>query len=138
MQRVISLISVFLLVVMPAEANHEEDVASDAVAAAFMQARQAAHLPKLERIGRNKFREKVCKNDKRFAAGLINTAVYETSEPAELSEAARKLAVQKYEVTVPARFGVGVCLSKNSGTPRYSVLIATYESRWNSFWRTFD
>jgi hypothetical protein len=132
------LVSVFLLVVMPAKANHEEDVASDAVANAFVQARLSARLPKLERIGRNEFREKVCKDDKRFSAGLINTAVYETSDPAELSEAARKLAIQKYEVTVPARFGVGVCLFNNSGTTRYSVLIATYESRWKSFWRSFD
>jgi hypothetical protein len=123
---------------LPAAATQEEDVASDAVAVAFMQARDAAHLPKLERMGRNKIRERVCKNDKRFAAGLINSAFYETSNPAELPEAARKLALQKYAVTVPARFAVGVCLSNNSSTPAYSVLIATYESRWNSFWRTFD
>jgi hypothetical protein len=138
MRKAIVFVSVFLLVSLPAAATHEEDVASDAVASAFMQAREAAHLPKIERMGRNKFHEKACKNDKRFAAGLINSAVYETSAPAELSEVARELAVQKYAVTVPARFGVGVCLSNNSATPTYSVLIATYESRWNSFWRTFD
>jgi hypothetical protein len=138
MRKAIVFVSVFLTLVAPVVANRQEDVASDIVATAFAQAREAAHLPKLARIGRNTFRQKVCKNDKRFAAGLISTAVYETSDPAQLSEEAKKLAVQRYAVTVPARFGVGVCLSDNSGTPTYSVLIATYESRWNSFWRTFD
>jgi hypothetical protein len=138
MRKAIFAFWVFLLVLQPAAATHDEDVASDAVATAFMQTRTARHLPKLERMGRNKFREKVCKKDTRFAAGLINDTAYETSNPAELPDAAQKLAVQRYAVTVPARFGVGVCLSNNSRTPTYSVLIATYESRWNSFWRTFD
>jgi hypothetical protein len=62
-------------------ASHQENRAADSVAAAFMQAREAAHLPKLKRMGGNTFREKVCKNDLRFASGLILTAQYQTSTP---------------------------------------------------------
>ena len=66
------------LVVSHTVATDQEDVAADSVAAVFLQARQAAHLSKLERMGRNTFREKVCKQDMRFASGLINDVVYES------------------------------------------------------------
>jgi hypothetical protein len=121
-------------------ASQQEDRAADYVAAAFVQVRNAAHLSKLERIGGNTFREKVCKHDLRFASGLILTAQYQTSDPGQLSEAARRLAIHPddgYRVT--ARYGIGVCAvgQDSSGQIMYSVLIATYESRWNSFLRTF-
>ena len=121
-------------------ASQQEDTAADSVAAAFMRARDAAHLSKLERMGRNTFREKVCKHDLRFASGLILTAQYQTAEPGHLPEVAQRLAVYQddgYRVTT--RFGVGICVGgqDQSGQTVYSVLIATYESRWNSFLRTF-
>jgi hypothetical protein len=121
-------------------ASQLEDRAADSVAAAFVQARNAAHLPKLARIGGNKFRQKVCKRDLRFASGLILTAQYQTSDPGQLPDAARRLAIYPddgYRVT--ARYGIGVCaVGKDpSGQTMYSVLIATYESRWNSFLRIF-
>ena len=128
------------LIVLPAVASDPEDAVADTVAAAFVQARLAAHLPELKEMGRNKFREKICKHDMRFSAGLINDVVYETSDPAHLPASAQRLAAQTYYATFPARFGVGVCLlgSGPPGSPKYSVLIATYESRSASFWRTFD
>ena len=121
-------------------ASQQEDRAADAVAAAFVQARDAVHLSKLERMGGNTFREKVCKHDLRFASGLILTAQYQTSVPGLLPQVAQRLAVHGddgYRVTT--RFGVGVCAvgQDSSGQTMYSVLIATYESRWNSFLRTF-
>ena len=121
-------------------ASEQEDRAADSVAAAFMQARNAAHLSNLERIGRNTFRKKVCKHDLRFASGVILTAQYQTSDPGHLPEVAQQLAVHPddgYRVTT--RFGVGVCGvgQDSSGQTMYSVLIATYESRWNSFVRIF-
>ncbi|MGA8270699.1 MAG: hypothetical protein WB919_04010 [Candidatus Sulfotelmatobacter sp.] len=119
-------------------ASQPEDKAADAVAAAFMQARDAARVYKLERMGRNKFREKVCKHDLRFASGLILTAQYQTADPGHLPEVAQRLAVHPddgYRVTT--RFGVGVCVVGQNplGQTVYSVLIATYESPWNSFLR---
>jgi len=122
-----------------ATAADQEDAAADAVATAFAQARQAAHLSKLERMGRNAFREKVCKQDMRFASGLIKIVRYQTSDPAHIPESAQRLATERYASTVVARFGVGVCaLNGNSpGQPQYAVLIATYESRLDSFWRFF-
>jgi hypothetical protein len=128
---------VFLLVV-PTVASDREDAAADAVAAAFNQARQTAHLSKLERMGKNAFREKICRRDMRFASGLINDVVYETSDPAHLPESAFRLAAWPDRGKAAVRFGVGVCLVNDSpGPPKYSVLIATYESRWTSFWRVF-
>jgi hypothetical protein len=138
MRKLISALFVFL-VVLPGVASDQEDAAADAVAAAFMQARQAAHLSKLERMGRNTFREKVCKQDMRFASGLIIDVVYQTSDPAQMPESAQRLATRPDTSKVAARFGVGVC-SLNSGSlaqPKYSVIIATYESRSASFWRIF-
>jgi hypothetical protein len=140
MKKLILCALLILLAVLPAGATDQEDAAADAVAAAFAQARQAAHLPKLERMGGNKFREKVCKQDMRFASGLIKLVRYETFDPAQIPESAQQLAKETYQSTTPARFGVGVCAAKDSpgGQPKYSVLIATYESRSASFWRTFD
>ena len=140
MKKLIPCALLILLAVLPTVAADQEDAAADAVAAAFAQARQAAHLSKLERLGRNKFREKVCKQDMRFASGLIKTVRYETFDPAQIPESAQRLATETYASTIPARFGVGVCAVKSSsaGQPKYSVLIATYESRSASFWRTFD
>ena len=131
--------AVLLFFVLPTFATGQEDAAADAVAAAFLQARQAAHLSKLERMGRNTFREKICKQDMRFASGLIKDVRYQTSDPSELPESAERLATEQFASTVVARFGVGVCALSNSsaGQPKYSVLIATYESRSASFWRFF-
>jgi hypothetical protein len=128
-----------LLIVLPAVASDQEDAAADAVATAFLQARQAALLSKLERMGRNTFREKVCRQDLRFPSGLIKDVVYETSDPAHLPESAERLATGPDSSKVAARFGLGVCvLSSNSpAQPKYSVVIATFESRRTSFWRIF-
>jgi hypothetical protein len=114
-----------------------EDSAADAVSAAFVEARQAVHLTKLGQIGRNKFREKVCKHDPRMPSGLINAVHYQTSDPGRLPEAVLRLATSPDGSKVAARFGVGVCSMGPdlSGKLSYSVLIATYESQWTSFWR---
>ena len=127
------------LVVSHTVATDQEDVAADSVAAVFLQARQAAHLSKLERMGRNTFREKVCKQDMRFASGLIHDVVYQTSDPAHLPDSAQRLAIWPDSGKTAARFGVGVCLlaTNSVGPPKYSILIATYESRWNSYVRIF-
>jgi hypothetical protein len=127
------------LIVVPTVASDQEDVAADAVAAAFLQVRQAAHLSKLERMGRNTFREKVCKDDRRFPSGWINDVLYETSDPAHLPESAQRLATWPDTGKTAARFGLGICLlsSTSSGQRKYTVLIATYESQWTSFWRIF-
>src|SRR5580658_8517014 len=141
MKKSILCVLLILLAALPAAATNQEDAAADAVATAFAQARQAAHLPQLERMSGNKFREKVCKQDMRFASGLIKIVRYETSDPAQIPESAQRLATETYQTTMPARFGVGVCVVSSgsaAGQPKYSVLIATYESRSASFWRTFD
>ena len=116
-----------------ASASAQEDAAADAVATAFVNARGAAQMPKLERMGKNIFRKKVCKHDMRFSSGLIDTVLYVTLDPAQLPESAQRLA--QWPGQTAARFGVGVCLAgaTSGGKPTYSVLIATYESRWNSF-----
>jgi hypothetical protein len=116
-----------------------EDTAADAVAAAFVKARQTAALSKLERIDGNALREKACKHDLRFPSGLIGDVFYDASNPAQLPESAVRLAAAPDSGRTVARFVVGVCLSgaNPNGQPTYSVLIATYESRWNSFWRIF-
>jgi hypothetical protein len=88
---IFSALLIFLIVV-PTAASDQEDAAADAVAAAFLQVRQAAHLSKLERMGRNTFREKACKQDMRFPFGWINDVVYETSDPAHLPDPAQRLA----------------------------------------------
>jgi hypothetical protein len=135
---IFSALLVFLIVV-PTTASDQEDAAGDAVAAAFLQVRQAAHLSKLESMGRNTFRERVCKQDVRMPSGWINEVVYETSDPAHLPESAQRLARQPDTSKAAGRFGLGVCLlsSSSHGPPKYSVLIAIYESRWTSFWRIF-
>jgi hypothetical protein len=63
------------LIVVPSVASDQEDAAADAVATAFLQVRQAAHLSKLERTGRNTFRQKACNQDMRFPSGWINDVV---------------------------------------------------------------
>jgi len=122
----------------PSTASPQDDAAADAVAMAFMNARQAASLPTVERMGRNTFREKACKHDLRFPSGLINEVVYETSDPAQLPESAQKLAIALDTYKTTDRFAVGVCFkTKGSGQPTYSVIVATYESRITSFFRIF-
>jgi hypothetical protein len=135
----ISLILLFSLLVIPAFANLREDAAADAVAAAFVRARQDAKRPELERMGRNKFREKICKKDFRFAAGLISDVKYETSAPGDLPDSARELAAWNHSGAVAARFGVGVCEVDGAASgKKFAVIIVLYESRWESFWRAFD
>jgi hypothetical protein len=129
-----------LLASMVVFASQHEDKVADSVAAAFVQARDAAHLSTLKRMDGNIFREKVCKHDLRFASGVILTTQYKTSDPSHLPEVAQQLAVHLddgYRVTT--RFGVGACAvgQESSGKNVYSVLIATYESPWNSFLRFF-
>jgi hypothetical protein len=130
---------VSLLAPLTATASKPEDTNADAVAAAFVEARQFAHLPKLTRMDRNPFGERICKHDMRMPSGLIKDVLYETSDPASLSDAARQLAISPDSYRVTARFGVGVCSlgADSSGKVSYSVFIATYESRWSSFWRIF-
>lgn len=121
--------------------SKQEDVAADSVAMAFARARDAAYQAKLGRIGINPFRENVCKHDDRFASGFLDSVQYKTSEPGQLPEAAQQLAARSdYGELVVARFGVGVCAAgqEASGKTIYSVLIVTYESRWNSFLRFWD
>ena len=135
---VIAVIVVFLIS-LAVVASQGDDSAADAVSAAFVEARQAARLSKLGRIDRNAFREQVCKHDLRMPSGLINDVQYETSDPRRLPEAALRLAALPDSYKVAARLGVGVCSlgTDSSGQTHYSVLIATYESRWTSFWRIF-
>jgi hypothetical protein len=139
MKKLIGCAFLILLVVLPAIATDQEDAAADAVATAFLQTREAAHLSKLERMGRNTFREKVCKQDMRFASGLIRDVLYQTSDPAHIPDSAERLATAPDTSKTAARFGLGVCALSGSpvGQPKYSVLIATYESRSASFWRIF-
>jgi hypothetical protein len=63
MARLIFSALFIFLTVSGTVASDQEDAAADSVAAAFSQARQGAHVSKLERMGRNAFREKVCKQD---------------------------------------------------------------------------
>jgi type II secretory pathway pseudopilin PulG len=140
MKTLVVIAALVLLASMAVFASQQEDRAADSVAAAFVQARDAARLSKLERMDGNTFREKVCTHDLRFASGVILTAQYQTSDPGNLPEVAQQLAVHPddgYRVT--NRFGVGACAvgQEPSGKTVYSVLIATYESPWNSFLRFF-
>jgi hypothetical protein len=135
------LVLVFaVVVVVIAFAADPQDVAADALAKAFTSTRLAAHLPPLGRMGRNTFGDKVCQHDFRMPSGNIDLVRYETSDPSQLPEAAQKLAIRPddgYRKVV--RYGIGVCVLATSagGSPRFSVLIATYESRWESFVRIF-
>jgi hypothetical protein len=129
---IFSALLIFLIVI-PMAASDQEDAAADTVAAAFLQVRQAAHLSKVERMGRNTLREKVCKQDMRLPSGWITDVVYETSDPARLPVSAQRLATRPDSSKVAAR----LLSSSSSGEPKYSVLIATYESQWTSFWRVF-
>jgi hypothetical protein len=139
MTKLIRFTLLIVLIALPVVASDQEDASADAVAKAFLQARQGAHLSKLERMGRNTFREKVCRQDMRLPSGWINDVVYESSDPADLPESAKRLATSPDSSKTAARFGVGVCTQGNSspGHPKYSVLIATYESPWTSLWRIF-
>jgi hypothetical protein len=139
MTKLISSALLIVLIVLPVAASDPEDAAADAIASAFLQARQAAHLSKLERMGRNTFREKVCKQDRRFASGLITDVFYQTSDPANLPESTQRLARQPDSSVVASRFGIGVCMlpDVSPGHQKFAVLIALYESRWNSFLRFF-
>jgi len=131
---------VAVVAVVIALAANAQDVAADAVAKAFTRIRLAAHLPPFSRMGRNTFGDKVCQHDFRMPSGNIDLVRYETSNPSQLPEAAQKLAIRPddgYRKAV--RYGIGVCAltTSASGSPRFSVLIATYESRWKSFVRIF-
>lgn len=90
-------------------------------------------------MGADTFGDKVCQHDFRMPSGNIDLVRYETPDPSKLPEAAQKLAVRPddgYHKAV--RYGIGVCvLAASGGSPRFSVLIATYESRWKSFVRIF-
>src|ERR1700688_4972928 len=111
---VFSALFIFLTVSATA-ASDQEDAAADSVSAAFLLARQAAHLSKLERMGRNTFREKVCKRDMRFPSGVIDDVRYQTSDPAHIPESAQRLATLPDTSKIAARFGLGVC-SVNGGS----------------------
>jgi hypothetical protein len=139
LKRIAFALVVGVLAPLIAVASKPDDTVADAVTAAFVEARQAAHLPKVSRIGRNAFGEKVCKHDLRMPSGLIKDVQYETTDPTLLPEAARQLSTSADGYKIAARFGVGVCSlgADSSGKIRYSVLIASYESRWTSFWRIF-
>jgi hypothetical protein len=132
-------VSLVFLIPLVAVASQQDDEAADAVSSSFVEARQSAHLAKLDRIDRNRFHKQVCKHDLRMPSGLITDVLYETADPAHLPDAARRLATSSVGYRVVARFGVGVCSlgQDSSGKVTYSVLIATYASRWGSFWRIF-
>jgi len=138
MKRIACVFALFVMV-LPAIASPQEDAVADAVSTAFLQARQTAHLSKLERMGRNMFHENVCRRDLRLPSGLIGDVLYEASDPAALPVAASRLATRQDVGRAAARFGVGVCMQNTGshGRPEYSVLIATYESGWISFLRIF-
>ncbi len=124
---------------LPCFASQGENAAADAVATAFSNARQAAHLPKLMRMEGNRFHKQACTHDMRFPSGFIEQVAYETSTPSQLPEAAERLAAKPDSGKTAARFGVGVCVTgtNSQGQPVYSIVIATYESRGTSFWRIF-
>jgi hypothetical protein len=119
-------------------ASQQEDTA-DSMATAFINARDAAHLPKLRRLSRNTFRKQACTHDLRFPSGLIKDVIYETASPTQLPESARQLAVAPDSGKTAARFGIGVCSIRTDplGQPIYSIVLATYESPGASFWRIF-
>jgi hypothetical protein len=124
------LLALIVLLAFPVTASNQENAAADAIASAFVQARDAARLPKISRMGRNAFRKQAC-GDRRFADGLILDVTYKTTDPGTLPEPARKLAARADGYKVTARFGVGVCFVGNDSAnqPEYNAIIATYESR---------
>jgi hypothetical protein len=139
-QRYCSVLLFLVGVVVIALAANPQDVAADAVAKTFINTRRAAHLPPLSRMGRNTFGDKVCQRDLRMPSGNIGLVRFETSDPSQLPETARKLAIRPDDGKRKAvRYGIGVCLLATAAgdSPRFSVLIATYESRWESFVRIF-
>lgn len=138
-QAKIVLVVAIVFLLLPVAASNQEDAATDAVASAFLQAREAAHLSKISRIGKNAFR-KQARGDLHFPTELILDVIYRTTDPSTLPESARQLAVRPDSNRITARFAVGVCVVQNSPAtpPQYSVVIATYESRWTSFWRRFQ
>jgi len=89
------LICVTVLFSISASASAQEEAVADAVAAAFINTPGATQLPKLERMGKNIFRDKVCKHDLSFPSGLINNVRYQTSDPGQLPESAQKLFAVK-------------------------------------------
>ncbi len=127
------------LVPLVALASQPDSKAADAVSAAFIAARESAHLSRLSRIDGNTFAKQVCTNDLRMPSGWINDVRYKTSDPAQLPDEAQRLARTRDFGKTAARFGVGVCSlgSDSSGKMSYDVLIAIYESKWTSFWRMF-
>jgi hypothetical protein len=118
-----------------------QDVAADVIAKAFTDTRLAAQLPPLSRMGRNIFGDKVCRDDNRMPSAFIDWAKYETSDPLQLPEAAQRLAKwQNGKGSRKAvRYGVGVCslVTSAGANARFAVVIAIYESRWESFVRIF-
>jgi len=122
-------------------AANPQDVTADVIANAFTDAQLAAHLAPLNRMGRNIFGDKVCKDDLRMPSGLIDLAKYETSDPLRLPEAAQRLAMYQNSKGSrrAVRYGVGVCslLTSAGANATFAVVIAIYESRWDSFVRIF-
>jgi hypothetical protein len=138
MKKLSFIVLLVFLVAGTTAASDQEDTAANAITNAFLQARRSAHLSKLAKMGKNIFRKQVCKHDLRLPSGVIDDVLYETSDPEHLPESAQRLATTPDSYRIAMRIGIGVCLlSSNSGQPKYSVLIATYESRWTSFWRIF-
>jgi len=81
-------------------------------------------------------RNKVCQHDFQIPSGNIDLVRSETSDPSLLPGAAQKLAIRPDAGYCKAvRYGIGVCaLATSTGSsPRFSVLIATYESRLGKF-----
>jgi hypothetical protein len=123
----------------PVFASDAEDVAADTVATAFQNARAALNLPKLERMGRNRLRTQACENDRRFGSGNVDVLFYQTPNPAQLPETSQQIVSGRGGSGTPFRFAVGVCVLKSApGSPTtYSIVIATYMNRWDSFWSYF-
>jgi hypothetical protein len=94
---------------VPQVASQQEDAAADSVATAFMNIRNAAHLPKPRRMGGNTLRKQACSRDLRFPSGFIKDVIYETADPNQLPESARQLAVAPDSGKTAARLGIGVC-----------------------------
>lgn len=137
--RVIATVLLLICVVGGSLAQKPDDKAANDVASAFVSARQPAHLSRLNRMDTNPFGEKVCQKDLRMPSGLINDVQYTTIDPSQLPPDAEKFATAQDTYKAAVRFGVGVCSlgPDQTGKNKYSVLIATYESRWTSFWRIF-
>lgn len=140
MRKLWAVVVFVLVAAVIAFAANPQDVTADTVARAFTEARLAAHLTPLSRMGRNTFADRVCHHDFRMSSGNIDLVRYETSDPSQLPESAEKFATERddgYRRAV--RYGIGVCVLDRvaGGGPKFSVLIATYKSRWQSFVRIF-